>query len=423
MKRLPLIALIAMWACAAARGEINVLDFGAKTDGSDATAAIQTALDRASEGGGAVRLPAGRYTVRGTLSVPEGVTLEGEWRGPHTSHLDKGTVLLAYAHRGAGDATPFVSLHTSSALKGVTIFYPEQTVEDIQPYPWTVQGRGQHYNVIDTTIVNAYNGVDCGTYHNEGHHLRNLHICALRRGVLIDQTTDIGRLENVHIHNVYWWRASEPYRLTPDQVKALENYTRENLEGFIIGRTDWEYMSNCFVIWARVGFRFADLGHGPGNAMLTQCGPDIMPDGIVIDAVQKHAGVTFENCQIMAGLTVSPSNEGPVKLANCGFWGASRSGSQVVQQGSGTVSLVNCHFTEWNQPLDQPCVRADSGSLTVQGCEFFPRGKESPDIRVGESIRTAVIMGNHLSGPGRVEAPTGMEERIQVLGNVFVPAE
>lgn len=399
--------------------EIDIARFDIKADGSDCTASLQAALNQAGEKGEVVNLPAGQYKVEGTLSIPEGVTLQGVWPGPHTSHLDKGTVLLAYANRNNENGAPFLSLHTSSTVKGLTIFYPEQTVEDIQPYPWTIQGRGQHYNVLDVTIVNAYNGVDCGTYHNESHHIRNLLICALRRGVLIDQTTDIGRLENVHIHNVYWWRVSAPYRLTAEQVKTLEQYTLNHLEGFIIGRTDWEYMSNCFVIWAKVGFRFADLGHGLPNVMLTQCGPDITPRGIVVEQVQKHAGITFENCQIMSGLEVRSGNEGPVKLSNSGFWGGSGTGSQIVQEGSGTLTLTGCHFTEWSQPKDEPYIKATQGSLLIQNCEFFVREKRSPDIVIGDAVQSAIIMGNKLSGANKISAPLDRTDRIQVMGNVY----
>jgi hypothetical protein len=419
MKSTVALFLVLSMCCGVAWSELNAVDFGAKTDGSDSTAAIQAALDKAAEKGDLVRLPAGQYRVNGTLSIPEGVTLEGVWPGPHTSHLDKGTALLAYANRNIESGSPFLSLFTSSTVKGLTIFYPEQTVENIQPYPWTIQGRGQHYNVLDVTIVNAYNGVDCGTYHNEGHHLRNVYLCAVRRGVLIDQTTDIGRVENVHVHNVYWWRVSPPYGLTPEQSKQLEKYTLEHLEGFIIGRTDWEYMSNCFVIWAKTGWRFADLGHGQPNAVLTQCGSDISPCGIVVDQVQKHAGIALENCQIMAGLEIRSTNEGPVKLTNCGFWGRSGTGSQLIQEGSGTLTLMNCHLTQMHQPQDEPYIKALRGSLIVQGCEFFDNQRKSPDVFIGETIDTAVVMGNKLSGADKVIAPQDRPGQVQVLGNVY----
>jgi polygalacturonase len=178
-----IIAFIMAGSAWAANPQIDVKDFGAKGDGkTDDTLAFQKALDQAGKMGGIVLVPPGQYRLDGVISVPEGVTLEGVWRGPHTSQLDKGSTLLAYAGRDEENSKPFISLKTDSTLEGVTIFYPEQNVTDIHPYPWTIQGQGQNYNIIDVTIANAFNGVDCGTFHNEGHHLINVLMCALRRG-------------------------------------------------------------------------------------------------------------------------------------------------------------------------------------------------------------------------------------------------
>ena len=398
---------------------LSVLDFGARRDGvADDTGAIQAALDKAAAAGGVVWLPEGRYAVKGVLSIPEGVTLEGVWRGPHTSQLDKGSTLCAFAGRDHEDAAPFVSLKTGSTIKGVTIFYPEQKVGDIHPYPWTIQGQGQHYNVIDTTIANAYNGIDCGTYHNEGHHLRNVLMCAVHQGVLIDQCTDIGRLENVHIHNVYWWRVPPPYRLTAEQAKALEEYTKAHLKGFLIGRTDWEFISNSFVIWAQVGFHFLSRERGPGNVLVTQSGSDLGPLAVRVDQLQPHAGVAFENCQFMSGLEIGPANRGPVKLSNCGFWGRAGAGSQMVLEGQGTVTLTATHFDQWDQKGEgKPCIDARSGSLLMHGCGFMDTKTKSAHIRLGREVKSAAIIGNRFEGGG-MRLLNESEGDVQALGNV-----
>lgn len=72
-------------AAASQAGGWNVREYGAAGDGkAKDTAAIQQAVDAASEqGGGMVRLPAGRY-LSGTIRLKDGVTL----------HLDKGATLL-----------------------------------------------------------------------------------------------------------------------------------------------------------------------------------------------------------------------------------------------------------------------------------------------------------------------------------------
>lgn len=56
----------------------DVTDFGAKADGSDASAAIQAALDKAfADGGGTVYIPRGTYTVKTTLVKPAKVSILG----------------------------------------------------------------------------------------------------------------------------------------------------------------------------------------------------------------------------------------------------------------------------------------------------------------------------------------------------------
>ncbi len=402
---------------------LSISDFGAKGDGkTDDTVAFQSALSAAAEQGGKmVVAPAGEYRLNGTLTIPAGVTMEGAWRGPHPSQLSRGTTLLAYAGRDQENGDPLITLRAGATLKGVTLYYPEQKVMDIHPYPWAIQGRGQNYNVIDVTIANAYNGIDCGTYPNEGHHLCGVCLCALRRGVLIDQCTDVGRVENIHIHSVYWWRANPPGQplreqenfLTPQEIDALNRYTTEHLEGFIIGRTDWEFINQCFVIWSKVGFHFIQSPHNGGmpNAVLTQSGSDIGPLAVKVDAVQAHAGVAFENCQFMSGLEVGSNCHGPVKLSNCGFWGQAAAGSQMVLDGDGTVTLTATHFNQWDPA--KPCVEARRGSLLIQNCDFMDQGTQ---IFLGKDLTSAVIMGNRLRHGAKIVKEA--QGDVQIFGNV-----
>ena len=421
-----IIASVMVYPAWAEDSQINVHDLGAKGDGkTDDTLAFQKALDQAGEKGGIVLVPSGQYRLDGVISVPEGVTLEGVWRGPHSSQLDKGSTLLAYSGRDDENSKPFISLKTGSTLEGVTIFYPEQNVTDIHSYPWTIQGQGQNYNIIDVTIANAFNGVDCGTFHNEGHNLRNILMCALRRGVLIDQCTDVGRLENVHLHNVYWWRVSAPYTLKQGEIAALENYTLKHLEGFIIGRTDWEYISDCFVIWAKEGFHFIrtnTTSGGIANALITQSGSDGGPLAVKIDEVQPHAGVAFENCQFMSGFEIGPDNWGPVKLTNCGFWGITegefKTGSQMILNGQGTVTLTATHFDDWDwNKENKPCIEVLNGSLLMNNCDFRGFQTLPTHIYLGPEVKSAAITGNRFQY-GRMKIINKSSGDIVIMGNV-----
>lgn len=242
---------------------------------------------------------------------------------------------------------------------------------------------------------------------------------------MIDQCTDVGRLENVHIHNVYWWRVSAPYTLKKEEITALENYTLKHLEGFIIGRTDWEYISNCFVIWANVGFHFLNTNRtsgGSANALITQSGSDKGPLAVKIDEVQTYAGVAFENCQFMSGFEIGPDNWGPVKLTNCGFWGNNegefKTGSQMILRGQGTVTLTATHFNDWDWNMEnKPCIEVLNGALLMNNCDFRGFQTRPTHIYLGPEVKSASIIGN-LFQQGPIKIVNESKGDIQITGNV-----
>ena len=125
------------------------------------------------------------------------------------------------------------------------------------------------------------------------------------------------------------------------------------------------------MIFAKQGFLFDDFGHRPGNALVTQSGSDLGPVAVQVNRTQKHAGVQFSNCQFMSTVKIGPQNTGPVKISNSGFWVVKETLEQVVNEGSGTVILNACHFSDWDLPgQGAPCVRATNGRLILSHCDF-----------------------------------------------------
>jgi len=322
------------------------------------------------------------------------VTLAGASGGtPHSEH-PIGTVLLAFGGRGRPDAPPLVTLKPNAVVRNLTIHYPEQTLPEVVPYPWTIRGDGELCQVLDVTLTNPYQALDFGTCWNELHVIRNVFGCPLKTGVYIDQCTDIGRVENVHFNPNFWTRM----KLKPGFPKAdIKAYLEKNLVGFKIGKTDWEYISNSFVIFPLIGFHFDDFGHGPGNAVITQSGADICATAVRVDRTQGHAGVQFVNGQFMSTLRVGEKNEGPVKLTNCGFWPVAETEEQVVKLGPSTLMLTACHFAGWDSARKGlPCLRAAGGRLLVNGCEFMAEGKQQ--IALEKGLKAATITGCLMRG-------------------------
>lgn len=391
------------------RGLYSVLDFGASGDGKcDETEAFQRALDCAGEKGGIVYAPPGKYRFRGSLTVPVGVTLQGSFgsvpahNGNRDAGLPKpgdfGTVLMPTGGRGSEEGPAFLTLKTNATLKGVLVYYPEQREDDEPyPYPYTVAMRGKNPALIDTELLNPYNAIDATN--NERHMIRSVYGQPLRRGILIDAIYDIGRVEDVHFNP--WW----------SMKPAIREFMTKKGEAFIIGRTDWEYMVNCFSIFYAVGFRFCNFGHGPGNAVLTQCGHDIAPVTVLIEETQPHAGVSFSNCQFMGDFEIRETNRGPVRINGCGFWGLAPDAtgqpgtqSNLHAKGQGHLILNACHFSGWGRRPESPgspSLDLDCRSAAVTSCDFLE--DRGPHIRVGENVTDCVILGNKFPGGAKIE--------------------
>ena len=384
---------------------VNAKDHGVKGDGkTDDTAAMQAALNAAQKNGPVCYLPSGRYRLDGSLVVPPGVTLCGSSGGvPHSEH-PIGTVLLAYGGKGKADGEPLVTLKPNAVIRNLVIHYPEQTLPDVVPYPWAIRGDGELCQVLDITLTNPYQGLDFGTHWNELHLIRNVFGCPLKIGVFIDQCTDIGRVENVHFNPNFWTRMGLEPKYPGGDIKA---YLEKNLIGFKIGKTDWEFISNCFVIFPKIGFHFDDFGHGPGNAVVTQSGSDICPVAVRVDQTQGHAGVQFVNGQFMGTIVVGEKNQGPVKLTSCGFWPVPETQEQVVKHGPSSLILSSCHFAGWDSKNEgKPCIRADGGRIVVNGCEFMDDKKQ---IVLEKGLKAATITGCLLRGDGAISDTSGSD--------------
>ena len=388
-----LLAAVAVFSCPAAHAAdvVNAKDYGALGDGkTDDTPAIQKALNAAAGKGGICFLPAGAYRIDGNLTVPESVTLKGSYEGiPHPKY-PIGTVLHIYGGKGDAEAAPTITLKFNASVRNLMIHYPEQQAPpNVIPYPWTIQVDGEMCQVVDVAMTNPYMAIDSGSKVNELHFFRNIFACPLKIGIYVDQCYDVGRMENVHFNPNLWKRIGlEPMLPAPpadfdgneDQYwnSIMIPYLKENLIGFKIGKTDWEYISNCFVIFAKQGFLFDDFGHSSGNALVTQSGSDICPVGVQINQVQDHAGVQFVNCQFMSTIRIGPRNIGPVKITNSGFWKIPETLEQVINEGGGTVILNGCHFWDWDiAKTGAPCIRATNGRLILSGCDFMKRGKNT----------------------------------------------
>jgi Pectate lyase superfamily protein len=471
---------------------LNVRDFGAKGDAkSDDTAPFQRALDECSKrGGGLVEVPTGRYLIKTHLVVPPNVTLEGVFRAPPAYVSDfmglapstetimghalsgrtsdsspeqflSGSVLLAVEGEGLPKGTPFITLNTNSTLKGVVIFYPNQT--DSNPpvaYPWTVavseKGATQPA-VIDVLMVNPYQAVDFGSYWSTRCLIRNLYAEALYRGVYVDNCMDTARLEDVHL-GAFW----RPYVMGGWPGGPAHTFSWDHGEGFVIGRTDAMTIQNCVGNGGyKIGFHFtrtspADTTRGApcpqlaanlrevdypaGNVMITGGGFDISRTPVLVEDSYPALGISFVNCYFAGQIVVAPSNRGMVRFNACGFQDIaglytdkSESNWPMVESaGEGRVSFNDCSFDDYSSYVNRggtvTIIHDSARSLGVSNCLItsaaspahpgmqMPTVHEDQQIIIDPQARSAVILGNDFSG--RMVISNKSSGTVQTANNV-----
>jgi len=427
-QRVLLVALFLTLICLPAHAAHSVRDFGAQGDGlADDTAAFQRALDQAgADGSGVVSVPEGKYRFTGTLRIPANVTMEGAWRAPVRGEPnDAGSVLLVTAGKGEAEGTPFLRMGSSSVLKGVSIFYPEQTKTNPPiAYPWTIQSDGATDNLtlLDVTLINPYQAVDLGTYPAGRHLVRNLYGYPLYRGIYINQCYDVGRIENIH----FWpfWDI--------DPKSPLWEFTKTHGIAFVIGKTDGQMGLNLFSIFYSIGMHFID---GPiydeqrnirqrqaGSGTYTNCYMDVSPCAVRIDSAMENAGITFVNSSFMAGVVTGSDNQGPVTFSACGFWGTQDAVSHATLEGRGPVLFDACHFSGWDRAeAGAPCIDANNRRVSITGCDFITSRFDHQILRLGPGIRSAIVADNAMPGGDHIINNAPARASVQIHHNAVEP--
>ena len=259
---------------------------------TDSTAAIQSVLDLCAEnGGGTVYLPEGRYLVSSQIKVPPFVYLHGDWNDPDAEDWngEYGTVIMAkVAPAKTETRSPVLAdrddiyanfpalfrMGGSAGLIGVTIWYPEQNIQNVTPYPFAVEipsfaAEGGHTNHMATTVknvtfINCYKGLIAGATATaasnnyaaafEQVHLENIKGTFLYQGYQMYIASEAGAVMDLSISNDYWKNST----LCEVDGDKLDEYTMKYTTGMLLGDLEWLFFDDITIRDVCIGVRLFD---------------------------------------------------------------------------------------------------------------------------------------------------------------------
>lgn len=337
---------------------VRLSPYGALGDGaSDDTAAIQAALNAAeTAGGGTVFLPAGRYRIDGSLRVPSGVELRGVNETLNTYALN--SRLELYGGQGHAGGTPAITLEAQAGVRGVTFFYPEQDGHNVQEYPWTIRGIGSEGYVIDTILVNSYQGIDFGsTTAADGYFVRNVRGAPLLTGMYLGNSSTDSWVENVHYNSGYWWYADVPNspNSSSASLAASRSWAYDHSTFMKFGYNANLHALNLFVYNGNISYQFLEQAAGSTRGTLINAGSDAARTALDLQQVETADGVEIINLMAYdhdynpanVVVNVPAGNSGKVRVF--GLILASHGTDQAaigVRTAGSNVGIQQVHFSD-----------------------------------------------------------------------------
>ena len=265
-----------------------------KSGTEDVTAIIQKAIDDcASTGGGTVWLPAGKYRITGSIYIRQFVTLMGEYQDPDEG-TDYGTIIIADVESTDTMNPALFTVGASAGAVGLTVWYPEQSIDNVKPYPFTfyVVGNGDYMlqTIKNCTLINSYRGIgasaECENGIYECHEMltvENVKGTCLYQGFNAHNSADVDTVKTLYISNEYWCEAGSAFN-APDR-ESLDDYTRKNGYGLIIGDLEWPQFADVKVsdmlygMFVKEGTRYTFSGEFT-NLYITDCDYGVyIPEG------------------------------------------------------------------------------------------------------------------------------------------------
>ena len=374
----------------------NVRDYGADNQGiSDNTEIFQKLLNKTYQlGGGIVYVPSGKYKITGSLKIPKGVTLRGDWNKPTAGQqITSGTILMAYTGRGGGEnSQPFIEMEPETGCMELTIWYPEQNPDNIEKYSPTIrlgvsQYTGSYFgneytNVKNVTLLNSYIGI-LFHYGNGGASpvINGVYGTPLYKGIDMDRLADVGRMEWIHFSPDYW--SGSGMDGAPTKGSSFEKYIYDKATGILMKRNDWSYTCYVTIDGYNAGYKssYSVEGQATPNGNHHKFYLKNCKNGIVFEATNSVGilfnDITMYNCE--SGI-VAKNNTGDVVQFSKTKITASKYAVNMDKTSSTKLLM-------YDTVIEKGLVNVDGGTFMCVGSTF---NNKAPQIVLGSLGRASL---------------------------------
>ena len=334
--------------------------YGAVGDGlTDDTAAFQNAMNAVynsgGSGGGVVYVPAGNYAFYSNLTIPDGVTLHGDWQDwTKNGGTLVGTTFKVYFGAGQTNATPFITLSGSTALRDVNIWYPNQNAASITGYPFTL-GLNDSCVVQNVVLLNSYQGIT--TYNGGSQHILSTIIGSpLYQGIFLDQIFDVCHAEDIRFSPDVWANSGVTNAPAPGGPQAT--WMRANGEALRLWRVDGEMCMDTFISGYRVGIEANAATNGQPGVTFYSGTVSNCATALLAQDMPTAFGLMFANFTLDGDIAVSRTNT--ADDANALF-----DHCQIFGRNGAAVSSIGSDWHSWMQ--FQNCTISNALELTGPG--------------------------------------------------------
>jgi len=396
--------------------------FGADPTGkTDSTVAIQTAIDHVCFRlkGGTVYLPAGNYRVEGRIIVRNGVTLLGDYVDPDkVKGTDYGTMLWVYTQKRFKDGLSAIQLSGSSAIDGLTVYYPEQNAENPVDYYYTIDSQTDSCRTIkNVTLLNSYCGVTSPTNGSTGMNtIDNLKGTILNNGLYIYSDADISYYSNMYMSPKYW--ASMDGSFNPPAEKTVRNAMRKsNSSGVRVQNTDRDCFRNLLIDGFKYGFYSEKPDRSAWNGSVFNATVKNTEYGVYSLGSCAAYGTNFSQCDIQGSsyaiLNESASN-GYVNLYN------------VKTSGKTSGNIVNLSgedmtYTDYSKTIPMPASAKLFNAFTEYGADNTAKSDSTAAIQ--KALDAAKANGGGIvyvpGGEYRIDGALTVSEGVMLLGSSY----